>query len=123
MANAINVIHPYYHEGTLVFDDASKGLDKEPFVGEADVVLAELSLARLGVQLDKFTLIFSGDKFPGATDSATWIEKDCGGNVYSHDQSGRAFWLCPALLKYFDSPPRSLWVQFKKIEKNPFAKA
>ena len=32
MANVLNVIEPYWYQDTWVFDDASKGLEKEPFV-------------------------------------------------------------------------------------------
>jgi hypothetical protein len=32
MANILMVIELYWYQGTWVFDDESKGLDKEPFV-------------------------------------------------------------------------------------------
>lgn len=117
MANAISAIHPYWHEGLLVFDDASKGLDKEPFVQNADSVLWKLACQTLGVDEDsdqRFTVLFSSQHFRGATASATLIEEDCGGHVYAHDDTGETFWLCPALLCYFEEAPDALHVQIKE---------
>ncbi len=37
--NAINIIAPYKWLGTWVFDDARVGLDKEPFVAGADIMM------------------------------------------------------------------------------------
>ena len=40
--NSIFLIVPYRHAGTWVFDDAARGLDKEPFVSGADAMIDHL---------------------------------------------------------------------------------
>ncbi len=41
--NVLSIIHPYKHNGTWVFDDERVGLDKEPFVSGADVIIDRLT--------------------------------------------------------------------------------
>ena len=65
MANSIFVIHPYWWWGTWVFDDESKGLEKEPFVSGANILIDSLVTdipdARKG-----FRLLFSDSPFETA---------------------------------------------------------
>ena len=117
MPNAISVIHPYWSDGMLVFDDPAKGLEQEPFVEGADTVLSDIASRRLGEDPDKFTVLFSGQKFRGSTDHAVWVRAEDNGNVYRHTGllgSEFEFWLCPALLKYFDEPPQELHIKIKE---------
>jgi hypothetical protein len=37
--NTINIISPYRHNGTWVFDDAQHGLVREPFISGADILI------------------------------------------------------------------------------------
>lgn len=103
--NTINVIFPYLHHGAWVFDDASRGLDKEPFIAGMPAMInhftAEIPTADTG-----FQLTFSAQPFPTAQ---AFLTKEC-------DADGGAWyvvgnfrgWLCPALLKYFDTPPNEI---------------
>ena len=63
-ANAIMTIAPYRHNGTWVFDDASEGLVKEPFVAGVpemiDVLVEDIPNAENG-----FRMLFSANEFPG----------------------------------------------------------
>jgi hypothetical protein len=43
----------------------------------------------------------------------TWVREEAGGNAYRWSEHGLEGWLCPALLKYFDTAPTELWVQLK----------
>jgi hypothetical protein len=110
--NAIVAIHPYKFEGLWVFDDASKGLNKEPFISGADLIIdrmvQEIPNAEHG-----FTLLFSSAPFPGFGFEFEWRRADLSGNWYYNKILDLEGWLCPALLKYFESPPKNLYVQCK----------
>ena len=109
MANVLMVIEPYWYEGTWVFDDPSKGLDKEPFVqGIAemiDVLVEDIPNARAG-----FVLLFSSQPFVGYRVELTLVREEYGGHWYKPKDYYAEGWLCPALLKYFDAPPESLYI-------------
>lgn len=110
--NAINVIAPYRHNGMWVFDDPSKGLDKEPFVAGADTLI-DKATAHIADAASGFVMVFSGDEFPGAERKLRWLRKEVNGNVYRDEDLGLDGWLCPALLKYFKKAPKRLFVQVK----------
>jgi len=118
--NVINVIQPYF-KGTWVFDDPDVGLQAEAFVAGADtfidLVTAQIPDARKG-----FTMVFSGQPFPGAQFRLDWQGAEGNGNVYYSADLDHAGWLCPALLRYFDTPPRNIYVQIKPKDKAPEAK-
>jgi len=112
--NAINVIHPFKYQGEWVFDDESKELDKEPFVAGADVLIDMLTN-----NAEKCTIVFSETLFPGAdhtvTSSAVNKADNDGtqGTFYYSAEFEHDLWLCPALLKYFDKPPKQIHFQIK----------
>ena len=109
MANVLAVIEPYWYQGTWVFDDASKGLDKEPFVQGIpemiDVLVKDIPNARAG-----FVLLFSSQPFAGYQVELTLVREEYGGHWYKPKGYDVEGWLCPALLKYFDAPPESLYI-------------
>lgn len=110
--NAINVIAPYRHLGMWVFDDPRVGLEAEPFVGGADTmidrVVAHIPNAKAG-----FTMVFSAGPFPGHQFKLDWRRPETSGNVYYSTELDAEGWLCPALLRYFDTPPANIYVQVK----------
>ena len=112
MSNQINVIHPYKWNGQWVFDDAEKGLDKEPFVAGADVVLDVLTVEMPNAS-QGFNLVFSNAPFPGADVEFQREEKENGGWWYSYTvpATGGVIvgWLCPAIFKYFDEAPERIY--------------
>ena len=113
-ANAISTISPYRYHNQWVFDDASKGLDKEPFVSGADLLIDRLVAGMPGAA-DGFTMIFSDAPFPGYQANLVWRRPEWEGNWYYCPQFDMEGWLCPALLKYFDAPPREIYVQAKPL--------
>lgn len=114
MSNQIRAIHPYWDNGLLVFDDPAVGLVKEPFVQGADDVLAALASQVSDECKDGFTLLFSHEPFPGYQAEVKRLHREYGGNWYVCEELGMKGWLCPALYKYFDVAPESIFVQIKE---------
>jgi hypothetical protein len=114
--NAIMVIAPYLHEGTWVFDDESARLVKEPFVAGVpemiDVLVKDIPEADRG-----FRLLFSAKPFPGHQKELRWLRGDFGGNVYALDDPPMEGWICPAMFKYYSTPPKNLYVKAEPIGK------
>ena len=110
--NSILCIFPYDHKGQWVFDDAECGLVREPFVSGADLIIDEM-VKTLDNPSIGFTLLFSENPFPGFQLELKWQRHDLGGNWYSSDSLNMEGWLCPAMFKYFDTPPLKIYAQFK----------
>lgn len=113
--NFIRVIYPYWHNGSLVFDDAAVGLAREPFVAGADTALGALASQIPGCE-ERFTLNFSDQPFPGYQTRAQWLHAEGNGNWYEFVDSGVKGWLCPALLKYFDEAPQNIFIEIRRSE-------
>lgn len=112
LMNALFAIAPYKFEGLWVFDDPAKGLVKEPFVGGAEDII-EQWVNQMPNAENGFVAIFSAEAFPGYNLKLTWLRKELSGNVYRCEELGSEGWLCPALLRYFDSPPMEIYAQAK----------
>ena len=110
MSNVLIVIQPYWYQDTWVFDDESVGLDKEPFVQGIpemiDVLVKDIPNARSG-----FMLLVSSQPFAGYQAELTRVREEYGGYWYKAKDEGAEGWLCPALLKYFESAPESLYIK------------
>lgn len=108
--NAIMVIAPYRYNGTWVFDDATAGLVREPFVAGVpemiDALVAAIPDADQG-----FRLTFSAQRFPTFQKKLTWVRGDDVGNYYKTDDPPMEGWICPALFRYYDKPPAELYVK------------
>ena len=110
--NAIHVIAPYKHHGLWVFDDVRVGLHQEPFVAGADIMIDKAVAAIPGAG-DGFVLVFSESRFPGHQITLEWRRNDGAGDWYYSPELRAEGWLCPALLKYFERAPRTIYVQVK----------
>ena len=108
--NSLFVIVPYKYEGMWVFDDAAVGLSKEPFIAGIDTMIDKV-VANIPNAERGFRAIFSAAPFPGADFKLEWRREESGGNWYYSDQFKMEGWLCPALLKYFPSAPREIYVK------------
>jgi len=110
MANILTVIEPYWWQGTWVFDDESVGLDKEPFVQGVpemiDELVKDIPNARSG-----FRLLFSSLPFSGYQVELTRVREEYGGHWYKVKDKEAEGWLCPALFRYFETAPESLYVK------------
>lgn len=108
MENSIFVIHPYKYKGTWVFDDESKGLVKEPFVSGIPEMIEEL--VKDLADADKgFRLVFSANPFPGYKIKLEKVTSEFGGTWYKSDDLVKTGWLCPALFKYFETAPETIY--------------
>jgi hypothetical protein len=108
--NALSVIFPYKFNGQWVFDDEWVGLVREPFVAGIDTMIDRIT-TDIPNATKGFKLIFSPTPFPGYTVKLTLRREEYGGNWYWCEQLGMEGWLCPALFKYFSTPPTELYGQ------------
>jgi hypothetical protein len=110
--NEINVIAPYKYLDTGVFDDERKGLVQEAFVGGADTIIDLLTSAIPNAEKG-FVMVFSASDFPGFQHRVEWRREQGTGNVYYSKELQQEGWLCPALLRYFEAPPKELFLQVR----------
>ena len=114
MANAIHVIAPYWQHNTWVFDDPARGLRAEPFVSGVPAMIDELVRdtpdARKG-----FRLLFAPTPFPGYQRAFTLARSEFGGNWYRCEAPVMGGWLCPALFKYFDEAPQTIYARAEPL--------
>jgi hypothetical protein len=108
--NSINVIAPYRHLDLWVFDDPARGLDQEPFVGGTGDIIDQ-GVAHIPDAEKGFQLIFSDNPFPGFQYELEHRRPELNGNTYYSKDLEAEGWLCPALLKYFEAPPASIYVK------------
>jgi hypothetical protein len=110
MANVLMVIEPYWYQDTWVFDDESVGLDKEPFVQGIpemiDTLVKDIPNARNG-----FRLLFSSLPFSGYQVELTRVREEYGGYWYEVKDIGTEGWLCPALFRYFENAPETIYAK------------
>src|SRR5438874_7680843 len=112
--NALLIIAPYKYQGTWVFDDPAVGLLREPFIAGIDTMI-DKAVADIPNAAKGFRAIFSASPFPGADLKLDWRREESGGNWYYSDRFKMEGWLCPALLKYFPTAPREIYVKLEPI--------
>lgn len=126
--NSLFTMRVYRHEGMWVFDNPAVDLIKEPFVAGADTIFDEIAYG-YDKQFEtsdkiKIDIVFSSKEFPGWEHMCEHTGKQYDGNTYvmcattiptlkNHD-----LWLCPALLKYFSTPPRTLFMSVTQTTKS-----
>ncbi|MGN6368918.1 MAG: DUF6717 family protein [Phycisphaerae bacterium] len=76
-----------------------------------------LALLQLPNPENDFLLLFSATPFPGHQLHLTHLRPDSGGNlctcILPTSTTPHEAWLCPALLKYFHTPPKNIYAQLK----------
>lgn len=114
--NSIFALTIYKHNGLWVFDDADRGLVKEPFVGKITDIFNHLS-KDIAKADDGVRLLFATGPFPGHADRITWkTQGEAGyGDFYTSRQFKEEIWLCPALLKYFPRAPEVLYYRIEPL--------
>ena len=112
--NSILVIHPYKIQGVWVFDDPAVGLEREPFISGADVILDRMADGIPNAEAG-MTVYFAEQPFPRAQYELEWRREEFAGNWYYCPALGLEGWLCPALFKYFESAPKRIFAQVKAL--------
>lgn len=115
-SNSMFVLRPYQHQERWVFDDERVGLVAEPFVFGIDTMIDRM-VAEIPDAADGFHLIFSVNRFPGCTVGLEWRREEAGGNWYHSAEYDMEGWLCPALFKYFESAPPSLFAKAEPVSR------
>jgi hypothetical protein len=115
-SNSILVIAPYEHAGTWVFDDPTVGLVKEPFVAGVPEMIDDL-VKHLPDAKAGFRLLFAAQPFPGHQRVLTWTRSDGSGNYYRLDDPPMEGWICPALFKYYSTPPEKIYVKAEALKR------
>ena len=126
-SNSLFTMRVYRHNYEWVFDNAAVGLDKEPFVAGADEVFDEIARDHYNTQdIDedtKIDIVFADFEFPGFDHACEHLGKQHNGNTYTMVVSsiellrGHLLWLCPALLKYYNKPPRRIYMSVSKVSR------
>ncbi len=56
-----------------------------------------------------FRLLFSASPFPKHQAELIWLKEEYRGNWYRWQQKNLEGWLCPALFKYFNEAPKTVY--------------
>ncbi len=108
--NAINVITPYVENNIWRFDDPTRGLKGEPFVGSTNDIIQGMIDTSLYINpYEEVSIFFAKLDFPGAEFVLTADGEDGNGMWYKWGELRG--WLCPATLKYFDSFPEKIFIK------------
>jgi hypothetical protein len=124
MSNSIRVIFPYRSNRVWMFDDDAMGLYREPFVCGIPEMLSVL-VGDIQEPYIGFALYFSDQQFPGFQIKMDLLGPEDGGNWYklTVGETEMKGWLCPALFKYFDAAPASIYAKAEAIDHGPTSTA
>ena len=111
--NQIFIIHPYFYNGSWVFDDAEVGLRREPFVSGIPEIIENL-VADIADAQKGFRLLFSAEPFPEHELKLKRLREEIGGYWYQAEDLNSEGWLCPAMFKYFDLPPEEIYIKIDR---------
>jgi hypothetical protein len=119
-APRVLTLYPYLLDGHCwVFDDERTGLKEEAFVLGMTEMISRVVEAKGIPQADRgFAMSFSDRPFAGHDAELDWLRPDpAGGNWYAGEVVGERMegWLCPALLLYFQDPPRRIFVRCEPL--------
>jgi len=112
----ILTLYPYLIGNVCwVFDDERTGLQAEAFVqGTSEMISRVVAHKGIPNAAKGFLISFSDKAFDGYDVERKWVCEDGNsGNWYEGEVLGLAMenWLCPALLLYFEKPPKLLYVR------------
>jgi hypothetical protein len=118
MANSLFSLHAYVKNGTWMFDDEGRDIKEEPFVAGADILFDLMSGREADPSVKSCDIVFGATPIPDHDVHVKLVGDDGhNGHYYTVEYFGmyRAvetfeFWLCPALLAFFDSAPEDIFV-------------
>ena len=106
----IFLIRPRKLGSVWVFDDETRNVKNEPFVGATNLAIDNLVKNIEGAE-SGFNLLFSDNPFPAA-EQFELVEWDNMGATYLY--KGIYAWLCPCVFKYFPKPPQRIYAKGEK---------
>ena len=114
--NSLMVIYPFKHAGIWMFSDETTHLVNEPFVGHVNNLMDWLTRNIPNAE-NGFRLIFGAKPFPEYGMMLRHVREEHEGNWYVCDALGEEpGWLCPALYRYFQVAPPTLYMKAEAIE-------
>jgi len=115
--NSIFLLEPTRSKfGIWAFDDPSRGLVGEPFVGETNTLIDQMAIESgyeiiEGVQIP---LAFSLEEYPGWQTELQLLVTSPTGSTYYSPEYHLDPWLCPAFFKYFPKAPERFYASVIK---------
>ncbi len=119
--NSLFVLHTFRSKGgTWVFDDPSRSLKQEPFVGETNILIDFMAYEHGITNPDAFKdgveLVFSDNPFPGNQVELLMLETSPFGTTYRTDKYKLDPWLCPAFFLFYSDAPTKLYGMVNPIK-------
>ena len=117
MPNALFTLTAYRKENLWMFDDSLRKIYEEPFVAGADVMFDVMSGRNHTPSIDHCSIVFAETPIPDCEVHVVLSRPDgCDGHYYtvkrfSPELAGFEFWLCPALLAFFETAPQEIYVK------------
>lgn len=117
MPNHLFKLNAYFKHGLWMFDDEYRDIYEEPFVEGADRLFDEMSGRINDQSITKCSIVFGHTPIPNAEVHATLSHGDgWDGHFYTvkrfnEDLAGFQFWLCPALLAFYEEAPKDIFVK------------
>lgn len=119
MANALFSLSAYRKNDMWMFDDESRDIKEEPFVAGADIMFDLMSGRSIDTSVNTCNVVFGETPIP---DHEVHVRLDGNDGHNGHyyvvkdfkdypDVETFRFWLCPALLAFFDEAPRNIYVK------------
>lgn len=113
--NTINRVLVQNVEGLWVYDDSKYGVEKQPLVFGADLIIEKMvSLVRGGDC--QINLVFSSIPFPGSEFCLDFVREETEGFVYRWEEKKLQGWLSPSLRNYFPEPPPKIFLQLLPLD-------
>jgi len=102
-------------DGLWVYDDPSFGVQEQPFVFGANLILEKMVDRVEGIR-DRLNLVFSSIPFPGSEHCLEFVREETEGFVYRWEDEKLQGWMSPSLRNYFPDPPPKIFLQLLPIE-------
>lgn len=117
MPNHLFKLNAYFKAGLWMFDDEFRDIYEEPFVAGADRLFDEMSGRIHDHTITECAIVFAHTPIPDADVHAVLSHGDgWDGHYYNvkrfkQELLGFQFWLCPALLAFYDEAPKNIFVK------------
>jgi|694.fasta_scaffold68123_2 hypothetical protein len=105
-------LHPYQKEDKWFFDEPSLNLYMEGLTdGTPEVILRAMNILKI-----KKPIFVRFSNLPQFRFELQLLGQLRNGHQYFWKEQNMICWFCPALLKYFTKPPKSIWFDCVKMK-------